>query len=84
MSPHPRDTRPEIWLFDDAPIHGGAELFALRLARFVAGLDGWPRMRIVCPAGTELASATAAAGARHEDASLPAPSLRSVPRWPGL
>ena len=43
--------RREIRLFDDAPIQGGAELFALRLALFAAQ-RGAP-MRIGLPEGTE-------------------------------
>ncbi len=70
----------EIWLFDDAPIQGGAELFALRLARFAAQ-RGAP-MRIVCPEGTELAAAAAGAGAEHVAARFPPVSPTGAPHWP--
>jgi glycosyltransferase involved in cell wall biosynthesis len=50
------DERRDLWIFDDAPILGGAELFALRLARGV-GADGSPEwhVRLICPPASELA-----------------------------
>src|SRR5260370_24960412 len=48
--------RRELWLFDDAPILGGAELFALRLVHWTHGDagNGWCA-RLFCPGESELA-----------------------------
>jgi glycosyltransferase involved in cell wall biosynthesis len=73
---------PELWLFDDAPIVGGAEIFALRLAGYLAR-RGWPRMRIVCPDGSEMAERCAAAGVEHVPATFPPLGPLGAPRWPG-
>jgi glycosyltransferase involved in cell wall biosynthesis len=72
----------ELWLFDDAPILGGAEIFALRLAR---SLDkrGPAKPRIVCPEGTEMAQRCAAAGMAHVAATFPPLLPYCAPRWPG-
>ncbi len=73
---------PEIWLFDDAPIVGGAEVFALRLARYLAS-SGGPQLRIVCPAGSDMARRCGEEGVAHVPASLPPLGPRGAPRWPG-
>jgi glycosyltransferase involved in cell wall biosynthesis len=72
----------ELWLFDDAPIFGGAEVFALRLARTLAK-RGSPRPRIVCPESTEMAQRCAAEGIEHVAATFPPLLPRDAPRWPG-
>jgi glycosyltransferase involved in cell wall biosynthesis len=72
----------EFWLFDDAPIMGGAEVFALRLARSLAK-HGSARPRIVCPEGTEMAQRCAAAGIEHVAATFPPLLPSGAPRWPG-
>jgi glycosyltransferase involved in cell wall biosynthesis len=70
----------EIWLFDDAPILGGAELFALRLARF-AGKQGLT-VRIVCPMACELASRSDDLGIERLPAAFPSLAPIAAPRWP--
>lgn len=73
---------PALWLFDDAEILGGGQLLVLRLARF-APATGLAPVRIVCPAGTELAGRCAEAGAQHvEIPRLPPLGPLSAPRWP--
>jgi glycosyltransferase involved in cell wall biosynthesis len=76
-----RQADPEIWLFDDAPILGGAEVFALRLARFVRR-QGSPSLRIVCPSSSEMAQRCLTDGVPHVPASFPALGPTGVPRWP--
>ena len=71
----------DIWLFDDAPIMGGAEVFALRLARYVA-VQGTGRLRVVCPGGSELARQCAAEGIEQLDAGFPPLGPTGIPRWP--
>jgi glycosyltransferase involved in cell wall biosynthesis len=73
---------PELWLFDDAPIMGGAEVFALRLGRYVATQDR-PGLRIVCPEGGEMARRCRAEGIAHVAASFPSIDPRGAPLWPG-
>jgi glycosyltransferase involved in cell wall biosynthesis len=55
-----------LWIFDDAPIMGGAELFALRLARWLAECDEERDVRLVCPPGSELAERCRAHGVTIE------------------
>ena len=74
--------RSELWLFDDAPIVGGAEVFALRLARYLATQDG-TGLRIVCPGGSEMARRCSAEGIAHVPATFPPLGPRGAPRWPG-
>jgi glycosyltransferase involved in cell wall biosynthesis len=69
-----------LWLLDDAPILGGAEIFALRLARFAS--RGSASFRVVCPDG-ELARRCAAEGIERVSASFPDLGPRGVTRWPG-
>jgi glycosyltransferase involved in cell wall biosynthesis len=64
---------PELWLLDDARIMGGGQLFALRLARAVVREGGPAAVRVVCPAGSELARRAQAAGVRVEDLTFPPP-----------
>jgi glycosyltransferase involved in cell wall biosynthesis len=59
-----------LWLLDHAPIMGGAEQFALRLAGH-ARLEGGYRVCMVCPAGSGLAQRSAAAGLEVVDAEFP-------------
>jgi glycosyltransferase involved in cell wall biosynthesis len=73
---------PQLWLFDDAPILGGAEIFALRLARFLATADRGS-LRIVCPPESELARRCAAEGIAHVPASFPPLGPQGAARWPG-
>ena len=79
--PDPREPA-ELWLFDDAPILGGAEVFALRLATFLAR-RGSPRARIVCPGGSELAERCEAAGIEQVPLDFPRLGPLGAPRWPG-
>jgi glycosyltransferase involved in cell wall biosynthesis len=72
----------ELLLFDDAPILGGAEVFALRLAGFLAQ-RGSPRMRIACPDGSELAERCRAAGIERVPLRFPRLGPLGAPRWPG-
>jgi glycosyltransferase involved in cell wall biosynthesis len=74
--------RHELWLFDDAPIVGGAEVFALRLARFAASRDG-PAPRIVCPAESEMAARCETEGIEVIPASFPPLRPLGAPSWPG-
>ena len=75
------DTR-ELWLFDDAPILGGSEIFALRLSRF-ARRAGSPSVRIVCPTESELAARCSDDGIEHLPASFPELGPRGAIRGPG-
>ena len=72
----------ELWLFDDAPILGGAELITLRLARHV--LESRPDLypRIVCPADSELAGRASEAGVETVPVRFPLVLATGVPRWP--
>jgi glycosyltransferase involved in cell wall biosynthesis len=70
----------ELWLLDHAPILGGAERFALKLA--VAASRRKPALRcvMVCPADSELAARSHDAGIEVRAADFPPvapPSLRS-------
>jgi glycosyltransferase involved in cell wall biosynthesis len=78
----PNDRLPEIWLFDEARIMGGGQVFALRLGRHLAEAGG-PAMRLVAPAGSELQGLLAGTGIEHVAASYPALGLRGSPQWPG-
>jgi glycosyltransferase involved in cell wall biosynthesis len=73
--------QPELWLFDDAPILGGAEVFALRLVSFLA-TSGTGRIRVVCPPESELARRCKEAGVEHVPAAFPSLGPRRAPRWP--
>jgi glycosyltransferase involved in cell wall biosynthesis len=73
---------PELWLFDDAPIFGGAEVFAIRLARFLTR-RGAPSVRIVSPARSELAERCRADGIPCVHTRFPELGLRGLPLWPG-
>jgi glycosyltransferase involved in cell wall biosynthesis len=72
----------ELWLFDDAPIVGGAEVFALRLGRYLATQVG-PGLRIVCPPGSEMADRSCAERIAQVPRSFPPLGPRAAPRWPG-
>lgn len=72
----------ELWLFDDAPIVGGAEVFALRLGSYLGTREG-PGLRIVCPAESEMARRCRADGIDQIPASFPPLNPRGLPRWPG-
>jgi glycosyltransferase involved in cell wall biosynthesis len=67
-------TAPELWLLDDARIMGGGQLFTLRLARHVMRERGAGRVRVVCPAASDLGRRAQAAGLRVEDFACPAPA----------
>jgi glycosyltransferase involved in cell wall biosynthesis len=81
-SPPAQDRTRELLLLDDAPIVGGAELFALRLAQFAFD-SGGPLVRVGCPADSQLASRCADEGVEWLPASLPPLSPTGAPRWPG-
>jgi glycosyltransferase involved in cell wall biosynthesis len=81
----PAGSRPadrDLWVFDDAPILGGSEIFALRLGRF-AQRRGSPSVRIVCPAESEMARRCRDYGIEHLSASFPELGPRGAARWPG-
>jgi glycosyltransferase involved in cell wall biosynthesis len=71
----------ELWLFDDAPILGGAEMFALRLARILSR-HGSLRARIICPEGTEMAQRCTDAGIEHIPAIFEPLRPLDALRWP--
>jgi glycosyltransferase involved in cell wall biosynthesis len=71
----------EVWLFDDAPILGGAEMFALRLARILSK-GGSLRPRIICPEGTEMAERCNDAGIEHIPARFHPLRPHGALRWP--
>ena len=71
----------ELWLFDDAPILGGAEMFALRLARILSK-RGSLRPRIICPEGTEMAQRCTDLGIEHIPATFQPLRPLGAPRWP--
>lgn len=63
--------RRSLWLVDDAPIMGGAELLGLRLARLArSGLPGY-EVKFVCPPASLLARRAAADGVPVADADFP-------------
>jgi glycosyltransferase involved in cell wall biosynthesis len=71
---------PELWFLDDAPIHGGGQRFALKLAIAAAARDPAIRCVIVCPEGSELSSRSREAGFETRNAEFPSvapPSRRS-------
>lgn len=72
---------PPLWLFDHAPIMGGAEVFALGLARSAAR-DRGLRVRLVCPPDSELAARGEAEGLEQLAARFPPLGPRGAPRWP--
>jgi glycosyltransferase involved in cell wall biosynthesis len=66
--------RRDLWLFDDAPILGGAELFALRLARWADSDPAAGRhVRLICPADSELGRAARRDGVDVQAARFPKP-----------
>lgn len=73
--------RRDLWLFDDAPILGGAELYALRLSRWAArDARSSVRVRLFCPAESELARGARREGVDIESARFPKPpAVAAVP-----
>ena len=74
-----------VWklvVFDDAPILGGAELFALRLARFATDSTGIS-VAIACPPGSALAARSVAAGLDTLAVRYPPLGPTGIPLWPG-
>lgn len=70
-----------LWLFDDAPILGGAELFALRLALFAREERGLT-VHLVCPPG-EFAARCKGLALETVLVAFPPLSPAGAPRWPG-
>jgi glycosyltransferase involved in cell wall biosynthesis len=77
--------RRELWLFDDAPILGGAELFGLHLVRWTDGdsCAGW-RARLFCPGDSELARRARAQALEVHDLRFPKPPRGTVAGVPAL
>jgi glycosyltransferase involved in cell wall biosynthesis len=73
---------PKLVVLDDAPILGGAELFALRLARFVEDSTGIS-VAIACPPAGALAARSVAEGLDTLAVRYPVLGLAGVPSWPG-
>jgi glycosyltransferase involved in cell wall biosynthesis len=73
--------QPELWFLDHAPILGGAERFALKLAVAASARDPAIRCVMVCPEQSELAARSRAAGFEVCHADFPAVSPPS-PRAP--
>jgi glycosyltransferase involved in cell wall biosynthesis len=71
----------ELWFLDHAPILGGAERFALKLAEAAAAREPPLRCVMVCPQASELADRSWAAGIEVRGASFPAVAPPS-PRAP--
>jgi glycosyltransferase involved in cell wall biosynthesis len=71
----------ELWFLDHAPILGGAERFALKLAEAAAAREPPLRCVMVCPRESELADRSRAAGIEVRGASFPAVAPPS-PRAP--
>jgi glycosyltransferase involved in cell wall biosynthesis len=70
-----------MWFLDHAPILGGAERFALKLAVAASARDPAIRCVMVCPEQSELAARSRAAGFEVRHADFPAVSPPS-PRAP--
>jgi glycosyltransferase involved in cell wall biosynthesis len=71
-----------LWIVDHAPILGGAERVALKLACAAAKREPALRTVFVCPRESELARRGRAAGIEVRDASFP-PVAPPSPRAPG-
>ena len=70
-------------ILDDAPIVGGAELFALRLGTWLAdGPDRWD-VTVVCPDPGPFAERVRGAGLRVQGARFPDLTPPAAVRWPG-
>lgn len=76
----PSARAPEFVLFDDSPILGGAELFALRLARH-ASAERVP-VTVGCPGDSSLAERCAAAGIETRSVRYPSLGPAAAPLWP--
>jgi glycosyltransferase involved in cell wall biosynthesis len=77
----PQGEHTELWFIDHAPILGGAERFALKLAAAAATRKPALRVVMVCPRESELAQRSRAAGIEIRDARFPSltpPSVRSL------
>jgi glycosyltransferase involved in cell wall biosynthesis len=72
---------PELWFIDHAPILGGAERFALKLAASASLRSPAMRCVMVCPSDSELASRSRAAGfdVCHADFPSVSPPSRRAP-----
>jgi glycosyltransferase involved in cell wall biosynthesis len=75
------ERQPELWFLDHAPILGGAERFALKLAVAASARDPAIRCVMVCPEQSELAARSRAAGFEVCHADFPTVSPPS-PRAP--
>ena len=72
----------ELWLFDDAPILGGAEVSRPPPARSLVSVVP-PSLGSSAQRSTEMAHRCAAAGIAHVAATFPPLLPHSAPRWPG-
>lgn len=73
----------QLVILDDAPIIGGAELFALRLATWlVAEPEPW-EVLVVCPDPGPFADRVRAAGLKVRGARFPDLGPAGAPGWPG-
>jgi glycosyltransferase involved in cell wall biosynthesis len=72
---------PQLWLFDEARVIGGGQIFALRLGAFLAD-NGGPPLRIVAPAGSGMRERCADAGIEWTAAEFPSIGPTGLPRWP--
>lgn len=70
-------------LLDDAPIVGGAELFAIRLGTWLAAEPNDWDVTIVCPDPGPFAERVRGAGLRAQGARFPDLTLTAALRWPG-
>jgi len=73
--------RPELWFLDHAPIFGGAERFAMKLAGAAATRSPSIHCVMVCPPGSEFAMRSRTAGFEVRAADFPSLSPLS-PRVP--
>lgn len=78
---HTQSERTELWFLDHAPILGGAERFALKLATAAAARKPALGCVMVCPEDSELASRSRANGIEVRAASFPSVAPPS-PRAP--
>jgi glycosyltransferase involved in cell wall biosynthesis len=69
---------PELWFLDHAPILGGAERFALKLAWAASARRPAVRCVMVCPHDSELAARSRTAGFEVRHAEFPSVSPPSV------
>lgn len=72
-----------LFVLDDAPIVGGAELFAMRLGSWLTTPPNDWHVTIVCPDPGPFAERARTAGLEVHGARFPDFAPTSAPRWPG-